>query len=110
MKWWGYLIFGLVTLILAPLSVLCSFFNPFSLLFLHLAAPAVRLLGYTAAVDGWSGIGNDMAVNLIWPLTLAPLHWLNFRVLRWRAWRYVGLFLIINLISAFVVLLVNSGS
>ncbi len=108
MKWWGYLIFVLVSLILAPLSALCTFFNPFSLLFLHLAAPAVRLLGHTPSVDGWSSIGPAMIFNVIWPLTLPLLHWLNFRALRWNAWAYAGLFLVLNVIIAFIVLLLSN--
>lgn len=108
MKWWGYLIFGLVTVILAPISALCAFFNPVGLILLEaIAAPAVRLLGFNPPA-GWSSIGSSMVVDLIWPLTLAPLHWLNYRVLRWNTWSYVGLLLIINAVIAFTVLLVNS--
>ena len=110
MKWRGYLFFGLVTVILAPISALCAFFNPVGIVLVEaIAAPIVRLVGFNPPV-GWSSIGSIMVVDLIWPLTLAPLHWLNYRVLRWNIWSYLGLFLILNALSAFVVLLVNSNT
>ncbi len=108
MKWWGYFIFGLVSLILAPISALCAFFNPFGLMFQAVADPAVRLLGFNPPT-GWSSIGSVMTVNFIWPLTLAPLHWMNFRALHWNTWGYAGLFLVINVMITFTVLLVNSS-
>ena len=108
MKWRGYLIFGLVTVILAPISALCAFFNPVGLILSEvIAAPVVRLIGFNPPA-GWSSIGSSMVVDLIWPLTLAPLHWLNYWVLRWNVWSYVGLFLIVNAVITFAVLLVNS--
>ena len=108
MKWRGYLIFGLVTVILVLISALCAFFNPVGLILLEvIAAPAVRLIGFNPPA-GWSSIGSSMVVDLIWPLTLAPLHWLNYSVLRWNVWSYVGLFLLVNAVITFAVLLVNS--
>ena len=108
MKWWGYLIFGLVTVILAPMSALFALANPVTGIMIEdIAVPALRFLGFNPPT-GWSGIGSDMFVNLLWPLTLAPLHWLNYRVLRWNVWSYVGLVLIINMLIICAVLLVNS--
>jgi hypothetical protein len=108
MRWWGYLIFGLVTVIVAPVSALFALANPVtSIMIEDIATPALRLLGFKPPT-GWSGIGSAMFVNLLWPLTLAPLHWLNYRVLRWNVWSYVGLILIINMVIACAVLLVNS--
>ena len=108
MKWRGYLIFGLITVILAPISALCAFFNPVGIILLEgMAAPALRLLGFNSPA-GWSSIGSNMFFDLVWPLTLAPLHWLNYSIMRWNVWSYAGLFLIVNTVISFVVLLVNS--
>ncbi len=109
MRWQAYLLFVFISLGLSALGVLCSFFNPFALLFLNLAAPVVRLFGHDAKIGGWSSLDSTIAVGLLWPLTLAPLHWLNFRVLRWKAWGYVGLLLLAGVIIAFVVLMKNSA-
>jgi len=110
LRWWGYLIFGLLSLVLSAISVFFWMFNLLTVVFLHLAAPAVSLLGYDPLVEGWSSLGSTMLVSALWPLTLAPLYWLNFRVLRWKAWGYAGLFLVANVIIAFVVLLKNASA
>jgi hypothetical protein len=108
MKWWGYLIFALATAILAPVSALLALANPFSGIFLEsIPTPAVRFLGFEPP-GGWSGIGPAMYFNFIWPLTLAPVHWLNYKVLRWNIWSYIGLLLVLNFVIACVVLVVNS--
>ena len=109
MKWWGYLLFCLGSLFLSAISVIFWMFNPFTFVFLYLAAPAVRLLHYDPPVGGFSSLGSVMMVSFLWPLTLAPLHWLNFRVLRWKVWGYVGLLLLANVLIAFAVLLVNAS-
>jgi hypothetical protein len=41
---------------------------------------------------------------------LAPLHWLNFRVLRWGKWAYAGVLLLANVIVAALVLIAREGS
>ena len=86
MKWRSYLIFGLLSLVLSALSVVLWMINPFTDLLLLLAAPPLRLLGYHPPVQGWSGLGSAMLISFLWPLTLLPLHWLNFRLLRWKKW------------------------
>lgn len=105
-----YGLFALATVGLAALSGLASFFNPVTLLLMQVAAPAVRLLGRQPPLGGFSSIGSALAVSVLWPLTLAPLHWLSFRVLGWNAWGYVGLILGLGVVIAFVVLLVNSSA
>jgi len=108
MKWWGYLIFGLVTAMLAPVSALLALVNPFSVVLMEsISIPSLRFLGFNPPT-GWAGLGPAMYFNFIWPLTLAPLHWLNYKVLRWNIWSYVVLLLIINFIIACLVLVVNS--
>ena len=109
MRWWGYLLFGLGSLCLSAISVVFWMINPFTWAFLYLAAPGVRLLHYEPPVGGFSSLGSVMMISFLWPLTLAPLHWLNFRVLRWKVWGYVGLLLLANVLIAFVVLLVNAN-
>jgi len=46
MRWQGYLIFGLLSLVVSVLSVVLWMINPFTDLLLLLAAPPLRLLGY----------------------------------------------------------------
>ena len=109
MIWQGYLIFGFLSLLLSALSVFFWMINPFTDLFLLLAAPPLRLLGYHPPVEGWSGLGSAMLVSALWPLTLLPLHWLNFRILRWKKWGYAGLLLLGNLVVTLVVLVAREG-
>ena len=107
---WGYTLFALATLGLAVLSVLSSFIlNPPTLLFLEAAAPAVRLLGRTPPIYGFSSMGSFVAMSLVWPLSLAPLHWLNYGRLKRRHWSYFGLVLLANLAAAFAILWFNAG-
>lgn len=51
-----------------------------------------------------------MSAGALWPLTLAPLHWLNFRILRWGEWSYAGVVLLANVIVALLVLIAREGS
>ena len=78
------MIFGLLSLVVSALSVILWMINPFTDLLLLLAAPLLSLLGYHPPVQGWSGLGSAMVISFLWPLTLSPLHWLNFRLLRWK--------------------------
>lgn len=110
MTWRGYLLFAFLSLLLSVISGFFWMINPFTGLLLFLAAPPLRLLGYHPPVEGWSALGSVMYVGFLWPLTLAPLHWLNFRVLRWRNWSYAGLLLITNVVVAMLVLLAREGS
>jgi hypothetical protein len=110
MSWRGYLVFGLLSLLLSVISCFFWMINPFTDVFLLLAAPPLRLLGYHPPVEGWSALGSVMLDGFLWPLTLAPLHWLNFRVLRWKNWGYAGLVLAANVIVAVLVLLAREGS
>ena len=110
MRWRGYLIFGLLSLVVSALSVVLWMINPFTDLLLLLAAPPLRLLGYHPPVQGWSGLGSAMLISFLWPLTLSPLHWLNFRLLRWKKWGYAGLLLLGNLLITALVLMVKEGS
>jgi len=110
MRWWGYLIFGLLSLFGSGLSVVLWMINPFTDVLLLLAAPPLRLLGYHPPAEGWSGLGSAMLISFLWPLTLAPLHWLNFRVLRFKNWGYAGLLLLGNFLLAALVLMAREGS
>ena len=110
MRWPGYLLFGVFSLVLAVISMFFWMVNPVTALLLFLAAPPLRLLGYHPPVEGWSALGSVMYVGALWPLTLAPLHWLNFRVLRWGKWAYVGMLLVADVIVAGLVLVAREGS
>ncbi len=110
MRWPSYLLFGFLTLILAVVSMFFWMVNPVTALLMFLAAPPLRLMGYHPPVGGWSGLGTAMYLGFLWPLTLAPLHWLNFRVLRWRKWGYAGALLAGNLILAMIYLIVKEGT
>jgi hypothetical protein len=110
MSWLGYLIFALFSIVLAAISMFFWMVNPVTGLLLFLAAPPLRLLGYHPPVEGWSALGSVMYVGALWPLTLAPLHWLNFRRLRWGKWSYAGVLLLANTIVAMLVLIAREGS
>ena len=110
MRWRGYLIFGLLSLFGSALSAFLWMINPLTDLFLLLAAPPLRFLGYHPPVEGWSGLGSAMLISFLWPLTLAPLHWLNFRLLHWKNWGYAGLILLGNLFITALVLMAREGS
>ena len=110
MTWRGYLLFGGLTMVLAVVSVAFWMINPVTALLMFLAAPPLRLFGYHPPVGGWSGLGTAMWLGLLWPLTLAPLHWLNFRVLCRGKWAYAGLFLVTNIIVAMIYLIAKEGT
>ena len=110
MRWRGYLIFGFVSLIGSALSVFLWMINPCTDLLLLLAAPPLRVMGYHPPVESWSGLGSAMWITLLWPLTLVPLHWLNFRVLHWKRWGYAGVLLLGNLFLTTLVLMAREGS
>ena len=110
MKWPGYLLFGVLSIVLAVISMFFWMINPVTDLLLLLAAPPLRLVGYHPPVEGWSGLGSAMYVGALWPLTLAPLHWLNFRGLRRGKWSYAGLLLLGNIIITMVFLAAREGT
>lgn len=110
MKWPVYLFFALFSVVLAIVSVVFWMINPVTALLLFLAAPPLRILGYHPAVEGWSALGSMMYLGALWPLTLAPLHWLNFRVLRSGAVSYTALLLIVNIVIPMVYLVVKEGT
>jgi hypothetical protein len=110
MKWPVYVFFALFSIVLAVISVAFWMINPITPLLLFLAAPPLRLVGYHPPVEGWSALGSVMYVGALWPLTLAPLHWLNFRVLRWGAVGYAGLLLIVNILIAMAYLVAKEGT
>ena len=97
--WPAYLFFALFTVILSVVSMFLWMINPVTPVLLFLVAPPLRLLGFHPTVEGWSVLGSAMYVGALWPLTLAPLHWLNFRVLRWGTLGYTGLIVIVNVTS-----------
>jgi 1-acyl-sn-glycerol-3-phosphate acyltransferase len=110
MSWRGYLLFAVLSVGLAVISMFFWMVNPFTALLLFLAAAPLRLFGFHPPVEGWSALGSVMYTGFLWPLTLAPLHWLNSRALRWGKWSYAGLLLGANVIVAAVVLIAREGS
>jgi hypothetical protein len=101
-----YAIFALITLFAAPgvvvLTFLCWFVLPFHLLITYLLGflvPVVRLLGREPTLDQ-PGSGPLVGVLFFCPLTLAPMHFLNFRVLGWPGWAYLLLVLVSWLLVA----------
>ena len=110
MKWPVYLFFALFSIVLSAVSVFLWMINPVTALLLFLAAPPLRLLGFHPPVESWSGMGSAMYLGAIWPLTLAPLHWLNFRVLRWGPLGYTGLLFVVNIIIAIIYLAAKEGT
>jgi hypothetical protein len=110
MSWRGYLLFAILSVGLAVISMFFWMVNPVTALLLFLAAGPLRLFGFHPPVEGWSALGSVMYTGFLWPLTLAPLHWLNFRALAWGKWSYAGLLLAANVIVAAVVLIAREGS
>ena len=51
-----------------------------------------------------------MWLGLLWPLTLAPLHRVNFRVLHRGKWAYAGLLLVTNIVLAMIYLIAKEGT
>src|SRR5262245_57774921 len=100
-----YVLFALFTLFMGPALVVVTFFLwmilPFHMLitaFLRRLAPVVRLLGRNPTLDE-PGSGPLVGTLFFWPLTLAPIHFLNFRVLEWPGWACI----LMMLASVFVV-------
>jgi len=110
LSWLGYSLFVFLSLVLGVISAALWMINPFTDLLLILAAPPLRLLGYHPPVEGWSGLGSAMVVSFLWPLTLVPVHWLNYRILHRRTWSYAGLLLVSNIVVTLLVLLAREGS
>ncbi|HZE98948.1 MAG TPA: hypothetical protein VE981_18225 [Planctomycetota bacterium] len=107
----GYLLGFLGTVVLAGMSWAFAFvFNPFTMLFVACAAPFIRLCGKLPASQGWGGMGTFMWTSIFWPLTLAPLHLLNYQILKWPHWGYAGLFAGTGILVAFIVMLFTSSS
>jgi hypothetical protein len=77
--------------------------NPLTL-FLVAATPLVRLFREPPA-SAVGRFGPLVAVAFLWPLTLAPLHFLGYRVLEWPAPACVGLLLASGFVIALVALL-----
>jgi len=110
LSWLGYSLFVFLSLVLGVISAALWMINPFTDLLLILAAPPLRLLGYHPPVEGWSGLGSAMVVSFLWPLTLVPVHWLNYRILHRSTWSYAGLLLVSNIVVTLLVLLAREGS
>jgi hypothetical protein len=102
-----YLIFGLVTVLASVGGVVLWACNPLAW-FLHATAPLVRLCGRNAHADGWGAFHPMLFLYFLWPLTLAPLHYLNFGVLGWPPAAYLGLALASGFAISFVALFVAS--
>src|SRR4051812_38550212 len=100
----GYILASLASIALAALSGLATFFNPVTLLFMNIAAPAVSLLGRQPRIHGFSAASPAMLISILWPLTIVPLYWINYGLLRWNTWGYVALFLGLGIFISFCVL------
>jgi len=107
----NYLWGSLGSLVLAGISAGMAYvFNPVTLLLVTCAAPIVRIFGKVPATQGFSSMGTLMWTSALWPLTLAPLHYLNYQLLKWNHWAYAGLILGTGIALALVVLLFTSSS
>ena len=86
---WGYALAMLVSILLAPVSMLAHVaFNPPAMFGMYLAIPIVRLFGREPA--SWDTL---MWIALFWPLIVVPLHYLNYVVLAGGHWKYAALLL-----------------
>jgi hypothetical protein len=95
-----YVLFALLTLLMGPcLAFFFTFFWSIGLL-----GPLHRLLG-----SDWPERRDAILCALfLWPLTLAPVHFLNFRVLGWPGWACLLLMFASFLLVACAVLLTRS--
>ena len=105
-----YVIFGCASCLLSALSLLLWPINALTMLFLALGALPWTLAGELSPASGFGGLRPVIGVSVLWPLTLAPLHWVTYRWLRRRWWTYVGLLLVVNVAFAFVILVLNDNS
>ena len=58
---------------------------------------------------GYGWYTREWLVGGLWPLVLTPLHLLNYRLLGWGTWAYLGLALGAGVVLAFVVLIARSS-
>lgn len=107
---WSYVIAILISLPVAALSGLLAFvFNPITMLLLVIAAQPVRWFGRTPAIEGFSSMGPAMWMSIVWPLTLAPLHWLNYEIFGWKALGCACMIVATNVLAALAILLITSS-
>jgi hypothetical protein len=105
-----YVIFAVLSCLLFGLSVVLWPVNFVTALLIAAGEVPWELRGQLSPASGWNGLGPMMLVSLLWPLTLAPLHWAAYRRLRRGAWGFVGLFVLVNVLLAFVVLVLCDNS
>lgn len=111
MNMMNYLWAALGSVVLAGVSAAFAFvFNPVTMLFVACASPLIRLIGKLPANLSWSAMGTYMWTSIFWPLTLAPLHYLNYQVLKWPHGGYAGLVFGTGVLVAFIVLLFTSSA
>ncbi|MBV9126677.1 MAG: hypothetical protein JO117_01185 [Verrucomicrobia bacterium] len=97
MDWRGYLIFGICSLLVAFIGCVAWPLNLVTIALQFLVNLEWAPGGHLTLARNWISPINTPLVSLVWPLTLAPLHWLTYRVLKRRRWAFLGLFLLVNL-------------
>jgi hypothetical protein len=105
LKWWAYLLLELCALPVSFLGIVLWPINFITYLFLYIGSLPLKLIGYNIPWLGSESILSIMVISALWPLLLSPLHWLNFRVLKWKFMRFLLLFLL----SGIIISLVSQG-
>jgi hypothetical protein len=105
-----YVIFAVLSGLLCVLSVVLWPINFVTALLIAAGSLPWELRGQLSPASGWNGLGPAMLVSLLWPLTLAPVHWAAYRRLQRGAWGFIGLFVLVNILLAFVVLVLCDNS
>lgn len=106
MKWWGYLIFAVVSFLLAVLNLFLVWINLYTDFLVGTTLPLVRYLVKLYDFQlSYAMLDPYLWTVFFYPLALAPLHWLNYKILRWNIWTYILMFLLSNFVIAFFVLL-----
>jgi hypothetical protein len=104
----SYFIAALGTILFAGISAAFSMtFNPPTVLFMQLSTLLLKQLGREPS--GWASGTPYILVSLFWPLSLVPLHILNFKLLRWGIGGYTALFICTGLLFSFILLISKSN-
>lgn len=105
MKWWEYLLLWLASLMLSALSFAFWMFNFITFLLIELTYPVIKAMGNEVNNANY---GPIVFISVLYPLTLVPVHWLNYKVLRGNIWSYFLLLATLNIIMAFFVMYAHS--
>ena len=100
-----YLLFAALTVPLTALGLVFWMFNPLAWV-VPLAALLVRAVGRDPGSRLGAGTA-ELIVLAVWPLTLAPVHFVACQLLGWPGWAFGLLFFATGFALAFGILLMK---